>query len=367
MNFDAIIFDLDGTLVDSLEDIADSMNRVLEAAGLPIHPIADYRYFVGDGIDMLTQRALPDESRSAPEVEHFVAAMKAEYSRHLAVKSRPYPKTPQLIAACRAAGLKTAVLSNRPHDPTVEMVDRLLADSTFEHVWGAKPEMPKKPDPAGAVEMARTLGVLPERCLYLGDMPVDMQTAAAAGMYAAGALWGFRCAEELLAAGAQALFRSPEDLLTWMALPLNPELPLAQRTEFPLTPRPAVGAVVFHQARVLLVRRGKPPAAGVWAIPGGSVLLGETLQAAAEREIFEETGIRILAGDPVLAFDVLRTENGRVRFHYVIVDLSANYIDGEPRAGDDALEARWVSTDELTRLDVNPATRRLLKEKFGFG
>lgn len=367
MNFDAIIFDLDGTLIDSLEDIADSMNRILERAGLPIHPLADYRYFIGDGIDMLTQRALPDERRSAPEVARFVAGMKAEYRRHLTVKSRPYPKIPQLISGCRAAGLKTAVLSNRPHDPTVEMVDRLLAESTFEQVWGAKPEMPKKPDPAGAIEMARTLGVVPERCIYLGDMPVDMQTAAAAGMYAAGALWGFRFAEELLAAGAQALFRSPADLLSWMAPPGHAQRPLAQRTEFPLTPRPAVGAVVFHHSRVLLVRRGKPPAAGVWAIPGGTILLGETLQAAAEREIFEETGIRILAGDPIHAFDMLRTENGRIRFHYVIVDLSASYIDGEPRAGDDALEARWVSPDEFAQLAVNPATRRILKEKFDFG
>ena len=196
---------------------------------------------------------------------------------------------------------------------------------------------------------------------------MDMQTATGAGMYAAGALWGFRSAEELLAAGAQTLFRSPEDLLAWMALPGDPGRPLTQRTEYPSVPRAAVGAVVFHKTRVLLVRRGKPPAEGVWAIPGGSVMLGETLQAAAEREIYEETGIRILAGDPVLAFDVVKTENGRVRFHYVIVDLSANYIDGEPKPGDDALEARWVSGHDLERLRVNPATRRLLKDKFGFG
>lgn len=137
---------------------------------------------------------------------------------------------------------------------------------------------------------------------------------------------------------------------------------------YPATPRPAVGAVVFRDRRVLLVKRGKAPARGVWAIPGGSVKLGETLQAAAEREILEETGVVIRAGEPVLVFDVIqRDENRNVRFHYVIVDLAADYLSGDPRPGDDAVAARWISEAELANLDVNPATRRLLSEKYGFG
>jgi len=138
--------------------------------------------------------------------------------------------------------------------------------------------------------------------------------------------------------------------------------------DYPQQPQVAVGALVFDSGRVLLVRRGQPPAAGLWAVPGGRVRLGETLKQAAEREIFEETGVAIAAGDPVYTFDHLeRDSDGRVRFHYVIVDLAADYLRGEIRAGDDAREARWVSPAELAQLDVSPTTRKLLKERYGFG
>jgi ADP-ribose pyrophosphatase len=137
---------------------------------------------------------------------------------------------------------------------------------------------------------------------------------------------------------------------------------------YPVLPRVAVGAVVFKDNRVLLVRRGKPPAENLWAIPGGRVEIGETLQEASEREILEETGITIRALEPVYTFDVInRDENGRLRFHYVIVDLTADYIRGEPRAGDDATGARWVSSDELASLKVSSKTRQLLKAQFDFG
>ena len=130
----------------------------------------------------------------------------------------------------------------------------------------------------------------------------------------------------------------------------------------------AVGAVVFKDNQVLLVRRGKAPSKGLWAIPGGSVDLGETLQAAAEREIFEETGIIIKARQPVCTFDVIgRDDAGRVRFHYVIVDLAADYVGGELRSGDDALEARWISPEDLKDLAVNERTRNLLMQRFDFG
>ncbi len=143
---------------------------------------------------------------------------------------------------------------------------------------------------------------------------------------------------------------------------------MSNSTTYPDFPRVAVGAVVFHENKVLLVLRGKPPAEGVWAIPGGSVNLGETLQAAAEREIYEETGIRIKAGDPVLTFDAIeKDDTGAVRFHYVITDLAATYVSGTPHSGDDALDARWFSPEELAAVNVNPKTRELLAERFGFG
>jgi 8-oxo-dGTP diphosphatase len=137
---------------------------------------------------------------------------------------------------------------------------------------------------------------------------------------------------------------------------------------YPDAPRAAVGAVVIKNHAVLLVRRGKAPAKGMWAIPGGSVQLGETLQVAAEREILEETGIVIRAGEPVLVFDVIqRDEAGGVKYHYVIVDLAAEYVTGDLCPGDDAADARWVRESDLAHLRVNPATRRLLAEKFDFG
>ncbi len=137
---------------------------------------------------------------------------------------------------------------------------------------------------------------------------------------------------------------------------------------YPDQPRVGVGAVVFKEACVLLVLRGRPPAEGVWAVPGGRLNLGESLKDAVERETREETGIVIRAGEPVFAFDAIeRDPDGKVRFHYVIVDLAAEYVVGTPAAGDDALDARWVSAAELADLDVNPVTRKLLKDRFDFG
>ena len=137
---------------------------------------------------------------------------------------------------------------------------------------------------------------------------------------------------------------------------------------YPDQPRVAVGAIVFKNNKVLLVRRGKPPAEDLWAIPGGRVEIGETLREAAEREIMEETGVTIRALEPVYTFDVIdRDADGRARFHYVIVDLTADYISGKPRAGDDASAARWVSSEELASMKVSSATRQLLKAQFNFG
>jgi len=134
------------------------------------------------------------------------------------------------------------------------------------------------------------------------------------------------------------------------------------RREYPDSPRVGVGAIVIHEGRVLLGLRGVEPNRDLWAIPGGSLKLGETLQQGAEREIFEETGVVIRAGRPILSFDSIRhDEAGRIRFHYVVVDLEAEYLSGEPRGGDDALEARWFSPQDLTAVPVSPPTLQLLR------
>jgi len=152
-------------------------------------------------------------------------------------------------------------------------------------------------------------------------------------------------------------------------MPITPDYPAEPAAgRYPECPVVAVGAVVFNEERVLLVRRGQPPSCDLWAIPGGKVRLGETLQAAAEREILEETGLTVCARQPVYTFDLIEQDaQGRIRFHYVIVDLVADYVTGTISAGDDAREVRWVGPDEIRRLEVSPQTVDLLQRKFGFG
>lgn len=137
---------------------------------------------------------------------------------------------------------------------------------------------------------------------------------------------------------------------------------------YPAHPRLAVGAIVFHGNQVLLVRRGSAPSKGQWAIPGGKVKLGETLREAAEREIREETGISVRAGETVFTFEYIeRNERGEVVYHYVIMDLEAEYIRGDIQAADDALDARWIAADHMETLDINPTTRKVLKKLYNFG
>jgi len=138
--------------------------------------------------------------------------------------------------------------------------------------------------------------------------------------------------------------------------------------EYPDAPRIAVGAIVVKDHKVLLVRRSQPPDKGLWAIPGGRVELGETLQEAAEREIMEETGLIIRARNPVYVIDLINSDaEGNILYHYIIVDLLADYVSGKPNPGDDVDEACWVSSHELDKLPVNPTTLDCLKETIHFG
>jgi len=136
---------------------------------------------------------------------------------------------------------------------------------------------------------------------------------------------------------------------------------------YPVEPQLAVGAVVINDGKILLAMRGKAPSQDLWAIPGGKVKLGESLQQAAEREIKEETGITIIAKDPIYTIDVIeRDDNNRVRFHYVIVDLMAEFVDGNLNPGDDVKDARWFGPEEITALPVNQSTMDFLKNTLRF-
>jgi phosphoglycolate phosphatase len=216
MAFKAVIFDLDGTLLDTLEDLAEAMNAVLMKNRLPVHALEAYRYFVGDGMEMLVRRALPFQVADPAEFERFVAGMLAEYAGRSARTTKPFPGITDLLDAFESAGYAMAVLTNKPQDAAEQVLSALLPRHRFRYVRGLVPGSPKKPDPSAALEIARGLGILPADFIFLGDSGVDMQTAAAAGMFAVGALWGFRSAEELLAAGARLLAAEPAGLVPWL-------------------------------------------------------------------------------------------------------------------------------------------------------
>jgi len=219
MKFKAVLFDLDGTLLDTIDDLADSMNSVLEMFGFPKHGIDKYKYFVGDGMDVLVRRALPVSCKDESIIAGCVAAMKEEYSSRWADKTRPYDGIPELLDSLSASGVRLSILSNKPHEPTGIVVSRMLADWNFEMVVGVRDGVPRKPDPAAAILIANSLEIAPDEFLYLGDTNTDMKTAVAAGMFPAGALWGFRTADELILAGARILVRHPADLLDFIWFP----------------------------------------------------------------------------------------------------------------------------------------------------
>lgn len=212
-----VLFDLDGTLLDSLADLAHSMNTVLGRFGLPQHPVAAYRYFVGDGMETLARRVLPPGQADDAMVQRTVTAMRQEYAGRWAEETRPYPGIPELLDGLTSRGVSMVILSNKPDDFTKTVVATLLGRWRFRVVRGVRPDGIKKPDPAGALAIASELGLTPADFLYLGDTNTDMLTANRAGMHAVGALWGFRTAEELKKNGAKALIARPQELLHFLS------------------------------------------------------------------------------------------------------------------------------------------------------
>lgn len=181
--------------------------------GFPTHPIESYRRFVGDGAGCLARRTLPDDHQDDETVERCREIIAAEYAKCWADNTKLYPGVPELLAELHGRGIPMAVLSNKPHDATRTVVNGYFPNHHFQIVRGAVPSVPRKPDPAGALQIAEELDILPVRFVYLGDTDTDMRTAVAAGMFAAGALWGFRDAEELIATGAKALVKTPQEVV----------------------------------------------------------------------------------------------------------------------------------------------------------
>ncbi len=215
MNFQtrAILFDLDGTLLDTLDDLTDSMNAVLTSLDFPSHPANSYKYFVGDGIGTLARRALPKDKQTPETVKQCVEGMLKEYEQRWDHKTKLYEGVAPLLDELAKKDIQIAIFSNKPDPFTQKTVKRFLSGWQFSYVAGALPGVPKKPDPTGALAIAHHLKIPPQGFLYVGDTNTDMLTALAADMYPVAALWGFRSKNELHDAGAKILLEHPLDLM----------------------------------------------------------------------------------------------------------------------------------------------------------
>lgn len=211
--FKAAIFDLDGTLLDTLADLGNSANRTLQRRGYPTHPLEAYKYFVGDGARMLIARALPENERSEDTINECLRLFLADYENNWEVDTKPYPGVIDMLSGLEMMGRPLSVLTNKPDAFAKLCVEKFLPHHKFNHVIGQNDSLPKKPDPAGALKIAQSESIAPYSFLYIGDTPIDMKTAVAAGMYPIGVCWGFRTEGELLASGAKTLIRKPLELL----------------------------------------------------------------------------------------------------------------------------------------------------------
>lgn len=210
MRYNALIFDLDGTLLDSLADIADAADHILGQHGYPTHNYEVYRHLVGNGLARLIQRAAPPH---CPEdmVEVMLTELREYYARNWAVKTRPYAGIREALTALKDKDCKLFVLSNKDHAFTVDMVRHFFGDTLFTEVHGLKTGKPPKPDPTTTQEICRRHAIPPDETLFVGDLYVDLETADKASMKAVGVRWGFRPAE---VQNADYVIDSPAELFS---------------------------------------------------------------------------------------------------------------------------------------------------------
>lgn len=213
MNIKGIVFDLDGTLADSIEDIAESMNQVLREQNLAVHSTETYKSFVGNGISKLVKSSLPEQLRTDELFTRNFDRMLEIYGANCINKTKLYPGIPDLLDQLQQKNIKIGVFSNKANDLTQKVVKVLLAKWDVAFAVGAGGDVARKPDPQGALLAAEEMGISPSELMFVGDTDVDMKTANNAGMFAVGVLWGFREAEELKANGAKVIISEALDLL----------------------------------------------------------------------------------------------------------------------------------------------------------
>ena len=210
--YKTVVFDLDGTLLNTIDDLADAGNRVCAARGWPQHTVEEYKYFVGNGIPKLVERFSPPEARTPAVLADTLAAFQADYGAHLRDKTAPYPGMPALLARLKAAGVQLAVFSNKADPLARQVVADYFDAALFDAVRGALPGVPTKPAPQGTLALMQAIGADPAATLYVGDSNVDVDTAHNAGLPCCGVLWGFRTRQDLTDAGAEHLAADAEEL-----------------------------------------------------------------------------------------------------------------------------------------------------------
>ena len=214
MPYSAVIFDLDGTLVDTLADLRNAVNCALREAGLPERSLSEIRSFVGNGVGLLMKRAIGQRQNEL--FDRLFPVFCSSYEAHLTDCSRPYEGIEELLSALKAKGVKIAVISNKK-DAAAKTVCSALLPGLLDLVCGERDGIPRKPDPAALDEIFTYFGEDKTRCLLVGDSEVDLQTARNAGIDSVSVKWGFRSEESLRDAGATRLIGSPEELLTYFA------------------------------------------------------------------------------------------------------------------------------------------------------
>ncbi len=207
------IFDLDGTLINSLDDLADSCNAALQNHGMPTHPVQEYRYLVGSGIKNLIKRSLGDKADNEQLVVSVFNDFNRIYGENCLNKTKPYDGIIELTEKLKSHSIKLCILSNKSDDFTHRIVDTLFPKDTFDIVWGKREQYPIKPSPEALLAMLMQAGEKPDNCLYIGDSDVDVMTARNAQTSFCGVSWGFRCEEELKGAGAKAIAHTPDDII----------------------------------------------------------------------------------------------------------------------------------------------------------
>ena len=208
----AVIYDLDGTLLDTIDDITDSLNGALASFSFPLHSSQAVKFFIGDGIEELVERALPFEHRTEDMIQTCVFKMREEYRIRWNARTKPFPGTLELLGQQQDNKILLAILSNKPEDLTQMMTHHYFSDFSFHQVVGARKDTPKKPSPAAALKMAEKMNIDPTNVAFVGDSGIDMETAVSAGMLPFGVLWGFRSERELKNSGAHYIVRHPMEI-----------------------------------------------------------------------------------------------------------------------------------------------------------